>query len=216
MAEIEAACNDAGRAVSEVKLLSVTKAVGLSELEQAIALGHHAFGENREPQFKARQSAYPEQDWHFIGSIQTNKLKDIVGRAALIHSVASAHALQRIDRLALDQSIVQGILLEVNTSGELSKDGVPPEQLPALVEMAEESAGVDLRGLMTMAPRIPLDASPDERTKAEARARQAFSDLRELAIQYNLCELSMGMSGDFALAILEGATIVRIGTRLWI
>jgi pyridoxal phosphate enzyme (YggS family) len=210
------ACERTGRALAEVALIAVSKTVGLAELAEARAVGQHDFAENRTGLFKERQAAYPEERWHFIGSIQTNKIKDFVGRATLVHSLASDHALIAVARRARLLGVVQDVLLEVNVSGEVSKDGLRPTGLVRLLELAcsEAGEGLRVRGLMTMAPQ----GNP-------VAARASFCGLRTLRDRYatswhtpgriELSELSMGMSEDYPLAIEEGATMVRIGRTVW-
>jgi pyridoxal phosphate enzyme (YggS family) len=213
-AEIDAVCQRIGRDPSEVTLVAVSKTVGAAEVALAIEAGIHDFGENRTVLFNEKRAAFPSEHWHFIGSIQTNKIKEFVGRAALVHSVASERVVQGIAKRATQLGLVQDLLIEVNVSGEESKDGITPDLLPALLRSAEQMEGIRVRGLMTMAPQGDLDA-----------ARGTFRGLKRLLDQLQvdfgasqrlqLCELSMGMSEDFTLAIEEGATIVRIGRSIW-
>lgn len=201
----------------EVKMVAVSKTVGNAEVESAVQAGIHDFGENRTKLFLEKQQAFTGERWHFIGHIQTNKLKDVVGRAALIHSVASKRALAAIDKLAEQRETKQAVLIEVNVSGEESKDGVAPAELPQILEAASALSYVEVNGLMTMAPI--------RESELDTTARSIFAGLRELrdnlvadfagASNIGLNELSMGMSDDFEDAIQEGATIVRIGRRLW-
>jgi pyridoxal phosphate enzyme (YggS family) len=209
------ACDRAGRDPEDIKIVAVSKTVETPLIEEAIACGIHDFGENRTVLFKPREAAYPQEHWHFIGRIQTNKVKDFVGHAALVHSVASLHALQAIDKRAVAMGVVQDVLIEVNVSGEESKDGVAPADVPALLDGAAALCGVRVRGLMTMAPRAN-----------EREAHLAFGGLRDLrdglktryqqTSNINLTELSMGMSEDYTIAIEEGATILRIGRYFWL
>ncbi len=214
---INAAAISQGRDPGEVLLVAVSKTVGISDVQKAIDAGIHDFGENRTKLFLEKQQAFPNEHWHFIGHIQTNKLKDVVGRSCLIHSVASEHALAVISRLASEREVRQAVLIEVNVSGEASKDGVCAQEIPLLLEKAATLPGVEVKGLMTMAPLL-LSGQDDT-------ARRTFATLRELrdnlvpdyatADNISLNELSMGMSDDFEDAVKEGATIVRIGRRLW-
>jgi pyridoxal phosphate enzyme (YggS family) len=197
-----------------VTLVAVSKTVGLPEVAEALAAGQQDFAENRTALFKEKQAAFPQARWHFIGSIQTNKIKDFAGRAALVHSLASERALRALARRAQALDLQQDVLIEVNVSGEERKDGIQPALLPALLEAARELEGLRIRGLMTMAPQ----GDP-------ARARAAFRALRLLRDEHaatgyvpgrvELSELSMGMSEDYSLAVEEGATIVRIGRTIW-
>jgi pyridoxal phosphate enzyme (YggS family) len=198
-------------------VVAVSKTVGMPEVQRAREAGIRDFGENRSPLFLQKQQAFPGERWHFIGHIQTNKLKDVVGRASLIHSVATRHALEVISRLAIERQARQAVLIEVNVSGEASKDGAASQDLPSLLEAAGQLPGVEVRGLMTMAPVL--------RSEHDDAARETFASLRRLrdnlapdyadADTISLNELSMGMSDDFEDAVKEGATLVRIGRRLW-
>jgi pyridoxal phosphate enzyme (YggS family) len=212
--EIAAACARVGRDPAEVTVVAVSKTVGLAEVARAVEGGIHDFGENRSKPFNEKRTAFPDERWHFIGSIQTNKIKEFVGRAALVHSVASERALEGIARRACLLGCVQRLLIEVNVSGEGSKDGATPALLPLLLERAAELEGIEVAGLMTMAPQGD-----------RAAAREAFASLRRLRDdraaslgpleRVPLRELSMGMSEDYAIAVEEGATIVRIGRSMW-
>ena len=238
---IAEACGRVGRDPSDVRIVAVSKTVGPKQIEQAIAAGVYAFGENRAALFKERLEAFPQLAWHFIGTIQTNKVRDFAGRAALVHSVASERALRAINahmssllsaaRLStarltamaatatrpsaqLASCPKQAVLIEVNVSGEKSKDGVCPSELEALLALAAEMEHITVNGLMTMAP---MDN--------ELAARTTFASLREIrndlsqrikeVTNIKLVELSMGMSQDYVIAVEEGATIVRIGRALW-
>jgi len=200
-----------------VLLVAVSKAVGIPEVQDAIKAGIHDFAENRTQSLQERQSRFQNEHWHFIGRIQTNKLKDVVGRACLIHSLASVHALETVSRLAVQQGLRQNVLIEVNVSGEASKDGIAAGEVSGFLETVSNTQGVEVKGLMTIAPLLL--------SKGDETARRIFAALRELrdnlvpiftkADNISLNELSMGMSGDFTDAIQEGATMVRIGSRLW-
>ena len=215
LSEIAEACGRVGRDPSDVRLVAVSQTVGIAEVAAAIEAGIHDFGENRTTLFTEKQLAFPQEHWHFIGRIQTNKIREFVGKAELVHSVASARALISIATRAQQLGLIQKLLIEVNVSGEESKDGVKPQQLDELLDLAAGLEGIEVRGFMTMAPY----ADPDT-------ARETFRGLRELRDAYaascgscgpiQLSELSMGMSEDFSLAVEEGATIVRIGRSVWL
>lgn len=206
------AADAVGRDASEISIVAVAKTVGPSEVRDAIAAGVTDFGENRVQEFVAKRGLFPEGRWHFIGTLQSNKAQHVVGKAHLIHSVDSAHLLERIDRIAGAMGVVQPVLLQVNVSGEASKHGVPADEVADLVRRSAEMSGVQVRGLMTMAPY----ARPES-------VRWVFRELRTLfdtlgAMRFNgveLTELSMGMTNDFEVAIEEGATIVRIGRAIF-
>jgi hypothetical protein len=206
------AADAVGRDADEVRIVAVAKTVGPPEVRDAIAAGVTDFGENRVQEFVAKRGLFPEARWHFIGTLQSNKVQHVVGKAHLIHSVDSIHLLERIDRVAGAMGVVQPVLLQVNVAGEASKHGLDPDDVADVLRRSTELPGVDVRGLMTMAPL----------SRAES-VRWVFRDLRRLfeslaAMRFNgveLTELSMGMTNDFEVAIEEGATIVRIGRAVF-
>lgn len=214
---IEQALKETGY-TRKVTLMAVSKTVGLGDVKAAIEAGVHDFGENRSTEFKRKHDAYPDQNWHFIGRIQTNKLKDIVGRACMIHSVASVHAAQAIDKIAAKLNIVQPILLEVNVSGEESKDGFSSDEIKSAIEQCATLNNIEVRGLMTMAPLGELDT-------AKRVFQRLYQIEEELKVAYNnsdckykniaLEELSMGMTQDFIEAVQAGSTIVRLGRSIF-
>jgi pyridoxal phosphate enzyme (YggS family) len=210
--QVADAADAVGRDPGEVLIVAVTKTHGIEVIRQAIEAGLDDFGENRVQEFLGKYGLFPTARWHFIGSLQTNKAKDVVGKASLIHSVDSVKLLAEIDKRAGAAGVVQPVLLEVNVSGETSKHGFAPDDVrDALVEASHLSA-VAVKGLMTMAPF----GRPED-------ARWVFRDLRELRDSLRemplngveLDELSMGMSNDFRVAVEEGATIVRVGTAIF-
>ena len=207
-------CMQAGRVPSDVRLIAVSKTVGLEEVAEAIAAGACDFGENRPDELMRKADAYPQVNWHFIGNIQSRRIRDIVGRATLIHSLFEERHARKIDEVAAEHGIVQDVLLEVNVSGEESKGGVAPEDLPALLAFCEGLDHVRVRGLMTMAPQ-----------GSEEVARQTFDGLAELHARVRadmdaeqaecFTELSMGMSEDWPCAVPAGATMVRVGRAIF-
>jgi len=210
--EVADAADVAGRDPADVTIIAVTKTVGVSEVAQAIAAGVHDFGENRAPEFTGKQALFPHERWHFIGTLQSNKVKQVVGRAELIHSVDSLALLKTVDTRAREAGVVQPVLLQVNVSGELSKHGMEYEEAEEAVRAACGLPGVIVRGLMTMAPLgRPESARPVFRECSHwlGRLQSLHCDSVELT------ELSMGMSNDFRVAIEEGATIVRVGRALF-
>lgn len=196
----------------DVTIVAVSKTVGPAEIRQAIAAGVGDFGENRAQDFVTKQAMFPEARWHFIGTLQSNKVGMVVGKAYLIHSVDSLKLLAAIDRRAEVLGIVQPVLLEVNVSGEVSKHGLVKERVEEVLEAAARMRNIEVRGLMTMAPL----------TKPEA-VRPVFRSLAGLFAQcagmrfnsVDLTELSMGMTNDFPVAVEEGATIVRVGRAIF-
>lgn len=206
------AADCAGRSPDEVTIVAVTKTVGIEDIGHAIAAGARDFGENRVQEFLGKYGLFPDLNWHFIGTLQTNKVKDIVGKTCLIHSVDSLKLLDTIDRKAGEIGVVQPVLLEVNVAAEASKHGFVPADLHEALLEASGSENVSVRGLMTMAP---LARAED--------VRWVFRELRELrdSLQESapdgveLDELSMGMTNDFRVAVEEGATIVRVGRAIF-
>jgi pyridoxal phosphate enzyme (YggS family) len=201
-----------GRDAREITIVAVTKTVGIDAVDSALNAGILDFGENRVQEFVGKHGLFPQARWHFIGTLQTNKVKDVVGRAHLIHSVDSMRLLREIDHRAGMVGVVQPVLIQVNVSGEESKHGLTPLEVhDALVEVAA-LPNVSVRGLMTMAPFGDL-----ERAREVFRTLKELRDsLRELRLNgVSLDELSMGMTNDYSVAIEEGATIVRIGRALF-
>lgn len=206
------AADAVGRDADDVTIVAVAKTVGPAEVRAAIAAGITDFGENRTQEFTAKHGLFPDVNWHFIGTLQSNKVQHVVGKAALIHSVDSPGLLQRIDRVAEAAGVVQPVLLQVNVSHESSKHGLDAMEVEELLHSASEMKGVEVRGLMTIAPF----------SRAES-VRWVFRDLRTLfetlaAMRFNgvqLTELSMGMTNDYAVAVEEGATIVRVGRAIF-
>jgi pyridoxal phosphate enzyme (YggS family) len=189
---------DAGRDPAEVQVLAAVKYVALEEIGVLGEAGITLLGENRAQELEAKARSHPEFRWHFIGQLQSRKVKSILPHVELIHSVASDSALAQLERYGDPDT---RILLEVNVAGEEGKAGIDPSELSRYLE----AATVRVDGLMTMPP---FAENPED-------SRRHFARLRELASEHGLTELSMGTSQDFAVAASEGATIVRIGTTLY-
>jgi PLP dependent protein len=176
----------------DVAIVAATKYVSLEDMPVLAAAGIEVVGENRAQDLERKHAAHGDSfRWHFIGHLQSNKAKVVNGICELVHSLASASAAQRLTVPAL---------VEVNLSGEPSKSGIPPEEVPALL-----AAYTDVRGLMTMPPAA---ADPED-------SRPYFRRLRELAAESGLAELSMGTSQDYRVAVEEGATLIRLGSVLF-
>ena len=212
LGEIADAADLAGRDPREITTIAVSKTVGPAEIAQAVAAGIQDFGENRAHDFTAKQALFPQERWHFIGTLQSNKVKQVVGKAALIHSVDSLGLLRAIDRRAEETGVVQPVLLEVSVAGEATKHGMTYEEAEEAVRGAGELRNVLVRGLMTMAP-LARPGSVRWVFKECALWRARLQSLHCDAV--DLQELSMGMSNDFAVAVEEGATIVRIGRAIF-
>lgn len=213
---IETAALAAGRAPEEITLCAATKVQTDDTIRAAIAAGIRVCGENRVQELTAHLAAdaYAGARVHFIGHLQTNKVKQVVGKVDLIQSVDSQRLLRAIDAQADKLGVRQDILLEVNIAGEESKGGCPVEELPALAELAGALEHVRLRGLMAIPP---ISGEPGANRPYFAAMRQLFVDMRgKMSDNQNDIDcLSMGMSGDFEDAIREGATLVRVGTALF-
>ena len=211
-ARIAAAAARARRSSDEVSIVAVTKGHPLERAREAAAAGLLDLGENRVQEALAKQDAWPgaRVRWHLIGHLQRNKAKLAAGRFALIHSLDSVRLADALESAATAAGIVQEVLVEVNVAREPQKSGVLPEEAPDLVRHAATLDHLRLRGLMTMAP-YTADSGIQRRVfrqLRELRDRLATSDL-ELRV------LSMGMSGDFEIAVEEGASMVRLGTILF-
>jgi pyridoxal phosphate enzyme (YggS family) len=205
----------AGRDPKDVLLLAATKMNDENRVRQAIAAGVDACGENRVQEMleKQEKGAYTGTSLHFIGHLQKNKAKFVVGLAELIHGVDSVELMAQIDRLAAQRQLRQDILLEINIGREVSKSGFAPEELPAALEAASAFGSIRVRGLMA----IPPAGAPGESRGFFQKTHQLYVDIiRKLDDNRNDVNfLSMGMSGDFEDAITEGATQVRVGTALF-
>ncbi len=213
---IAAAARAAGRDPASVTLCAATKVQTDEMVRAAVAAGIRVCGENRVQELAAHLAAdaYAGAEVHFIGHLQTNKVRQVVGRVALIHSVDSERLLRAIDAQADKLGLIQDILLEVNIAREESKGGILPEQLPALTEAALSCPHVRLRGLMAIPP---VAALPGDNRKYFAEMRHFLVDIiGKMSDNHSVVDcLSMGMSGDYEDAIAEGATLVRVGTALF-
>lgn len=206
--EMKKACARCGRNVSEVTLVAVTKTVSPDLIRQAMDCGAYVLGENRVQELCEKYPLIEGATWHLIGHLQTNKVKQAVGKAALIHSVDSLHLAQEIDKAAKKAGIVQQILLELNISGEESKYGLTIDEIPSIIKGIDSLENVAFKGFMTMAP---LGASEEELHKIFGQARAVFEEYKTRGAEI----LSMGMSGDFPIAIEEGATHIRVGSAIF-
>ena len=212
---IEKAAAKAGRDSIEIKLVAVTKRVEPERIEQALALGIDTFGENYAQEFRDKFKVLSEQidkeiKWHFIGQLQKNKVKYLVGKVELIHSLDSLSVAKEINKRAEGLEITVPVLIEVDTGGEESKGGVTPALLEGFLNEFSGLSSIEVQGLMTMPPYFDN----------VEMARPYFIRLREFRDNLlpsfpKLIELSMGMSGDFEVAIEEGATIIRVGSAIF-
>ncbi len=209
-ARLVAAERAAGRAPGSVTLVAVSKLQPAEAVRAAYEEGVRDFGESYARELGAKQEALQDLDdirWHFIGHLQRNKVRKVAGRLALLQTVDSPRLVEELGRRAGEAPL--DVLLQVDVAGEETKSGCSPEELPELLEAALREPALRVRGLMTIPP---FEAEPEE-------ARRHFAALRELRDRVGgsalLPELSMGMSGDFEVAIEEGATLVRVGTAIF-
>ena len=202
-----AACERAGRDPSEVKLVAVTKGHTLDEIRRVLLdNGHCYLGENRIQEWRDKAQALEAEDieWHLIGNLQRNKVKYCLP-FSLIHSLNSVRLADELQKQGAKKNHVFKTLIEVNVADEASKLGISPEEAEDLAAYVKTLSHVQAEGLMTIAPYVH---NPDE-------VRHYFAQLRKLRDKLSLRELSMGMSGDFEVAVEEGATIVRVGSALF-
>ena len=206
---------EAGRDPGEIKLCAATKMNDANAVRQAIAAGVDLCGENRVQELtqKLRQNAYQGAPIHFIGHLQTNKVRQVVGKVDLIQSVGSAHLLSAIDREAGKQGIRQHILLEVNIGSEEAKTGFSAGDILPLIDKIDSYPNICVRGLMAIPP---ISRNPGDNLKFFLEMRQIYVDIRaKKNDNVSVDCLSMGMSGDFADAIRAGSTMIRVGTAIF-
>ena len=216
---IQKACAAAGRDPKEVTLIAVSKTKPLDDVVRAAECGQLHFGENKAQELTAKLDELDERgiqldvQWHMIGSLQTNKIKYLAGRTQWLDSIPKKKGLKELEKRASREEVPMNTMIQVNISGEGQKSGCDPDQLPALLEYAQDLEYEKLRGLMGIATL----------TDDTEQIRSEFRMLRELRDQYRdqyggsvqLDELSMGMTSDLEIAIEEGATMVRVGTAIF-
>ena len=212
--KITAACKRAGRNRDEVKLIAVSKTHPIEAIRQAMEYGIKSFGENKVQELKNKMDVIKEDlDWHLIGHLQTNKVKYIAGRVSLIHSLESIRLAEALNKEAGKLGVITDVLVEVNMGAEESKFGIKPEDACDFISRVSKFENIKIRGLMTVAPF----------TEEAEENRQYFRQLKKIMVDlnskniHNVCMnvLSMGMTGDYEVAIEEGATLVRVGTGIF-
>ena len=211
-ARLEDAARGSGRDPDEVILLAVSKFHDAAAIRVLAARGQRRFGENYVQEARTKQADLADLDleWHAIGHIQTNKAKDVAGRFAMIHTVDSPRLAEALSRRLPEGAAPQPVLIQINLGGEPQKAGIAPGEAPALAEAVAAMPGLDLRGLMC----LPPVTAPGEARPFFAALRRLRDELAARLGQALPC-LSMGMSGDFAEAVAEGSTLVRIGTDIF-
>lgn len=210
---ISAACASVGRDVNSVTLVAVSKTVGVEAVQAAVELGITDFGENRVSELVHKSVAIPNARWHMIGRLQTNKVKDVVDKACLIHSLDRWNLAEALQKRADILDITVPVLLQVNIAGEEQKAGVHPDEVLPFLQSIDQLPRIKVMGLMTMAP---LSANPEDSRPVFRELAQMQKRLQQYEIpNVSLRHLSMGMSQDFEVAIQEGADLVRIGSSLF-
>lgn len=213
-ANIEKACAAVGRAPSEITLVAVSKTKPVSMLQEAYDAGARVFGENKVQEIMDKYDQLPSDiQWHMIGHLQRNKVKYIIDKVAMIHSVDSLRLAQTIEQEAAKKDLVMPILLEVNVAEEDTKFGLKVEEVLPLLEQISSFSHIQVKGLMTIAPFVE---NPEEN-------REVFRTLKKLSVDISakninnvtMSVLSMGMTGDYMVAVQEGATMVRVGTGIF-
>ncbi len=212
---IDEACIKAGRDPKEVLLVAVSKTKPLSDIEELISAGVEDFGENKVQELSQKFDEVSKPvNFHLIGHLQTNKVKQVIGKACLIHSVDSMHLAEKIEAEAAKKDIVVNILLEVNVAEEESKFGLTTENvLPLVEEIAAKCPHVKIQGLMTIAPFVD---DPEENRPVFRKLHELLLDIKSKNIDnVSMNVLSMGMTNDYMVAAEEGATIIRVGTAIF-
>ena len=212
--KVEKACLRAGRKREDVTLIAVSKTKPVSMIHELLPLGVRDFGENKVQELTEKEELLPKDiRWHMIGHLQRNKVKYVVGKACMIHSVDSLRLAEEISKEALKKQISVPILVEVNVAGEESKFGVSVQEAPSLIEQICCLPGLQVKGLMTIAPYVE---DPEENRIVFRNLRKLSVDIREKNFDNVTMDiLSMGMTGDYEVAIEEGATHVRVGTGIF-
>lgn len=208
------AAKQAGRRAEDITLVAVSKFVDEERIRLAHEAGANVFGESRAQELGEKMPMFEEfgADVHFIGQLQTNKVKYVIGNASLIQSVDRLELAKEISRLAVKAGITQNVLAEVNIGGEAQKGGIAPDELKDLISVISELPGIRVKGLMCVPPAV----GEEEARMYFASMRRLFEDIASAGIPgVDMRELSMGMSGDYKSAIKEGATMVRVGTAIF-
>ena len=213
-ARVVAACERAGRKREDVTLIAVSKTKPVEMIREIMECGVVDFGENKVQEMCSKMEVITEPlHWHLIGHLQRNKVKYIVDKAYLIHSVDSVRLAQEIQKEAQKHNVTCNVLVEINIGGEETKSGVPKEEAMELVKEIASLSNVKVKGLMTIAP--PVEHPEDARGYFK-EIKAVFEEIKAASIpNVEMKELSMGMTGDFEVAIEEGATMVRVGTAIF-
>lgn len=210
---IKKACERSGRNLEDITLISVTKTHGAELINEAIDAGAKDIGENKAQELCNKYDDVKPVRWHFIGHLQTNKVKTIVDKVVMIHSVDSDKLASEIDKRAKSSGVVMDILVEINIGMEDSKSGATEEEARDLIKkIRDEYQNLRVRGLMCVPP---ITDNPENSRRYFRKLKNLFESIKELSEDENFDTLSMGMSGDYEVAIEEGATVVRVGTAIF-
>lgn len=211
---IQAACDRAGRSRDEVRLIAVSKTKPVSDIEEVLTTGILDYGENKVQELSDKYEVLPKNiRWHMIGHLQRNKVKYLIGKTVLIHSVDSLRLAEQIEHEAAKADTVMNVLIEVNVAGEESKFGTTCNEAIELVKAVAALKHIKIKGLMTIAP---FTDNPEDNRIYFKKLKQLSVDIKSKNIDnVDMDELSMGMTGDYEVAIEEGATMVRVGTGIF-
>lgn len=211
---IQSSCDKSGRNREDVTLIAVSKTKPVETLKEAYDLGVRVFGENKVQELADKYEALPKDiHWHMIGHLQRNKVKYIIDKVDLIHSVDSIRLAETIEKEAAKCGVTANILIEVNVAKEESKFGLMPEEVDDFVEKIAGFSHIQVKGLMTIAPFV---ANPEENRPIFQRLRKLSVDIAKKNVDnVNVSILSMGMTNDYQVAVEEGATMVRVGTGIF-
>ena len=213
-ARITRACKRSGRERSEVTLISVSKTKPAEMLQEAYDAGSRDFGENKPQEIREKYPQLPTDiRWHMIGHLQRNKIKYIIDKVCMIHSVDSIRLAEAIDEEAKKHGIIMPVLIEVNVAEEESKFGVHLDEAESLIRQISELSNIQVQGLMTIAP---FTENAEDNRIYFRKLRNLYVDIKDKNIDnVTMCNLSMGMTGDYEVAVEEGATMVRVGTGIF-
>lgn len=210
---VAAAAIKSGRKPEDIMLIAVSKTKPVEEIKQAVEAGAHILGENKVQEIMAKYDEIPDVQWHLIGHLQTNKVKYIIDKVKMIHSVDSLKLAEEISKRAVKAGVTMDVLVEVNIGAEESKSGVAPEDAEKLCVEISKLYGIKVKGLMTVAPFVE---NPQETRVYFKKMNKLFVDIKSKNYDnIDMVYLSMGMTNDFQVAIEEGANIVRVGTAIF-
>ena len=211
---VKKACERSGRNFQDVTIIAVSKTKPLSDVEELLAHGITEFGENKVQEMVDKYEHVSKPvNWHLIGHLQTNKVKYIVDKACLIHSVDSVHLAKEIEKEAAKKDVIVNVLLEVNIAQEETKFGIREDEVYSLIDAIKDMPHIRVKGLMTIAPFVE---NPEENRGYFRKMHQLSLDIKSKCIDnIDMSVLSMGMTNDYEIAVEEGATMIRVGTAIF-